>query len=349
MFIKDCWYVAAYSHELAAGELLPRLIIGLPIVLYRTDAGGIVVLEDRCCHRLAPLSKGRIEDGCNLRCMYHGLKFDSDGICIEIPGQDKIPDTARVEKYAVHEAGGWIWVWMGDIETADPALVPPVVGFDHADFDVRGGYMDYEANYQLINDNLTDFSHLSYVHANSFGATEEVAETRPKVERLDRGIRVTRWVSRAAREGKDTVAHRKNSAGAAIFSTYDYLLPGVLLMRSEFHPPEFMPEDRCSFPTTEPLSGTFTSQAVTPMTDQTTRYYYCWGPRRRDSEPGMPEQMMELAQQAFDEDREMIEAQQRIMNLKPGNEVLTTADVGPVQMRSIVRHFLKREAEQADA
>jgi phenylpropionate dioxygenase-like ring-hydroxylating dioxygenase large terminal subunit len=35
--------------------------------------------------------------------------------------------------------------------------------------------MDYDANYQLINDNLTDFTHLSYVHPNSFGTSDEFA------------------------------------------------------------------------------------------------------------------------------------------------------------------------------
>jgi len=47
-------------------------------------------LKDRCCHRGAPLSLGRLEGDC-VRCMYHGLKFDPAGKCIQIPGQDNIP------------------------------------------------------------------------------------------------------------------------------------------------------------------------------------------------------------------------------------------------------------------
>src|SRR6185369_2986965 len=58
--------------------------IDQPVALSRTAAGEIVALEDRCCHRFAPLSMGRLE-GDELRCMYHGLKFASDGRCTEIP------------------------------------------------------------------------------------------------------------------------------------------------------------------------------------------------------------------------------------------------------------------------
>jgi vanillate O-demethylase monooxygenase subunit len=50
----------------------------------------VVALDDRCCHRAAPLSMGRVE-GDDIRCMYHGMKFSADGKCIQIPGQEVIP------------------------------------------------------------------------------------------------------------------------------------------------------------------------------------------------------------------------------------------------------------------
>ena len=88
-FLSDCWYVAAWDHELIDGRLLARTILDKPVVIYKGDSGRIVALDDRCCHRGALLSKGRVEGDC-LRCMYHGLKFDATGRCVQIPGQDNI-------------------------------------------------------------------------------------------------------------------------------------------------------------------------------------------------------------------------------------------------------------------
>ena len=95
MFLCNCWYVAGWSHDIVAGSLVSRTILGEPIVLYRKADGGVAALEDRCCHRMAPLTRGRIE-GDDLRCMYHGLKFAPDGRCIEIPGQKLIPQLSLI-------------------------------------------------------------------------------------------------------------------------------------------------------------------------------------------------------------------------------------------------------------
>ena len=81
MWVANAWYVAAWLHEIEPGRIHARTIIDQPLVIYRTSDGAIVALEDRCPHRFAPLSMGRLE-GDALRCMYHGLKFAPDGKCI---------------------------------------------------------------------------------------------------------------------------------------------------------------------------------------------------------------------------------------------------------------------------
>src|SRR5665213_2978973 len=75
IFLRNSWYVAGWNHELIDGKNLARTILERPIVLYRGESGKIVALDDRCGHRAAPLSMGRIE-GDDIRCMYHGMKFD---------------------------------------------------------------------------------------------------------------------------------------------------------------------------------------------------------------------------------------------------------------------------------
>ena len=146
MFLRNCWYVAGWSHDIAADSLVSRTMLGEPIVLYRKGDGGVVALEDRCCHRLAPLSRGRIE-GDDLRCMYHGLKFAPSGRCVEIPGQTMVPPRARVRAYPAVEQDCWVWLWMGDPALADPALIPAALGHDDPDWFMQTGQLAYEANY----------------------------------------------------------------------------------------------------------------------------------------------------------------------------------------------------------
>ena len=349
MYVRNCWYVAAWDYELEAGGLISRMILGEPIVLYRAQAGELTALEDRCCHRFAPLSKGRLE-GDALRCMYHGLKFDRTGRCIEIPGQDMIPRTACVRAYPAVERHSWIWVWMGDPAEADETLIPAAVGLDDPSWTLRSGQLDYEANYQLINDNLTDFTHLTYVHAASFGASEEFAHTRPNIERLDRGLRIWRWIMTPSRPDAPNLLGRQ---GMESWQSYDFLAPGILLMHSATFPRGTA--ERCGFQPVygfdvEPVAETFTSQAVTPMGDRASRYFFSWGPRAGEGADALAESLLVLAHKAFGEDKVMIEAQQRVIDLDPmRKEVLTSADVGPMQMRAILQQLALTEAKAAPA
>ncbi len=87
-------------------------------MLFRGANGKPGALEDRCCHRAAPLSLGAVE-GDHLRCGYHGLTFDTKGQCISVPGQDTVPSGARVRAYPVAERYNVVWIWMGDPARAD--------------------------------------------------------------------------------------------------------------------------------------------------------------------------------------------------------------------------------------
>ena len=341
MFIKNCWYVAAWSAELPESGTLALTLINEPLLLYRTSNGEVVVLEDRCCHRQAPLSLGRRE-GDDIRCMYHGLRFEPSGRCIEIPGQETIPHNARVRRYAAVDKHSWIWVWMGDAATADLSLVPPAVGLEDPDWTLRHGNIDYKANHLLIHDNLCDFSHIAYVHANTFGGGDDrIAKTRPKITTMERGIRVQRWSTNSLLR-----SYTQSAGDVDRWLSYDYLVPGVLLMRSENHPAGTALKCEYGEPTSEPQHANFTSQAVTALTDETSRYFYSWGPRACEAaqNPAMPGVMFDLANRAFEEDRVMIEAQARNQKLRPeSHQLMIGHDRGPSLMRSIMQKMVERE------
>mgnify|MGYP006179890173 CR=1 FL=1 len=97
MFIRNCWYVAAWDNEVPQDGLFHRTLLNEPVLLYRDTQGRVVALENRCCHRAAPLHIGRKEGDC-VRCMYHGLKFDPQGACVEAPGIEVVPARARVRR-----------------------------------------------------------------------------------------------------------------------------------------------------------------------------------------------------------------------------------------------------------
>jgi phenylpropionate dioxygenase-like ring-hydroxylating dioxygenase large terminal subunit len=348
MYVRNCWYVAAWAHELAENQLISRTVINEPIVLYRNKVGDIVGLEDRCCHRLAPLSHGRIE-GNDLRCRYHGLKFNSSGACVEIPMQQAIPPQARVRSYPAVEKHSWIWIWMGDSSLADTSLIPAAVGLDDPHWTLRSGQMDFEANYQLINDNLTDLTHVRFLHPTTFLTPESFPFYAPMVERLDRGIRIWRWLPATSTKSPEKICDE----GGDLWTAYDYLVPGIMLM----------PTVNVAFPkgTAERLGGgrpdvsngtgvrgTLTSQAITPITDHTSRYFYSWGPSSGEGSDAAADSLLALAKTVFLEDKEMIEAQQRIINFDPGRkELLFGSDAGPVKMRSVIQHLVKAETAAA--
>src|SRR6266446_9711734 len=89
MFVRNAWYVAGAGKEITE-KPLARTLLNDPVVIFRNGRGEIAALEDRCCHRGAPLSLGNATER-GIRCGYHGLEFDREGMCIEIPGQSGFP------------------------------------------------------------------------------------------------------------------------------------------------------------------------------------------------------------------------------------------------------------------
>ncbi|MDN3522003.1 aromatic ring-hydroxylating dioxygenase subunit alpha [Halomonas ramblicola] len=333
-FPRNCWYVAAWSHELDEGPL-GRTILGEPLVLWCDGQGHPVALADRCCHRGAPLSMGRCVDG-RLQCMYHGLKFDQSGHCIEMPGQDQVPRKARVRAYPLVQRGQWLWVWMGEPERAREADIPHTPWLDAERWPYRPGYYHYQAPAELINDNLLDFSHLSYVHEGTLGGSEAIAGTRPQVTPLPHGLRIERRVEGVPPAPNIT---RFTSVRGTVnrWFSYDFLLPGVLLM-------EF-----CTEPTDggEPLMQ-YTCQAVTPETPHTAHYFFMGTRDFALADPAVTEAIYEGLVTAFEEDRLIIEAQYRALR-EQGDfaPVATVADQALIQFRRLVEQRVAEDSAKS--
>jgi phenylpropionate dioxygenase-like ring-hydroxylating dioxygenase large terminal subunit len=173
MFVRNAWYIAAEVPEIHSA-LVSRTILGERLVIFRTSDGALGALEDRCPHRLAPLSLGKVV-GENLRCGYHGAEFARDGHCAKVPGQSAVSGAVAVRSFPVLERHGYVWVWLGDSEGASDQTTIPTEFSASTSPGWLGcyGHVDsLKADYRLINDNLFDITHAEFVHPESFGGNE---------------------------------------------------------------------------------------------------------------------------------------------------------------------------------
>lgn len=192
-FIYNHWYAAAWRAEIDA-KPLARSILGEQLVLFPDADGSIAALKNQCPHRLAPLSMGECIDG-GLRCGYHGLLFNASGNCIDVPGQDLIPVTAKVRSYPVRERFGLVWVWMGESEP-DESLLPSIPQHGQPGWALlEHGYQNHAANYRIEIENLMDPAHTTYLHKQTIG--NPAAKNVPvEVTRNERSISAFRWMEK---------------------------------------------------------------------------------------------------------------------------------------------------------
>ncbi|MDB5988113.1 MAG: ring-hydroxylating dioxygenase, large terminal subunit, partial [Nevskia sp.] len=138
------WYPLARSKDLAKGKALGKTFAGEPIVLVRTQEGGVFALEDRCAHRQVPLHLGVVR-GERLQCSYHCWTYDKTGACVNVPYLDKdqkLPNGVR--SYPAREAYGLVWVFPGDQALAATTAFPDIPTFGTGAYKTR--FLDRRIN-----------------------------------------------------------------------------------------------------------------------------------------------------------------------------------------------------------
>lgn len=345
IFIKDCWYAAAWDHELLDGRKVARTILEKPIVLYRGESGRIVALDDRCCHRAAPLSLGRVE-GDDLRCMYHGMVFDPSGKVIQIPGQDMIPPKLGVKSYPIVEKGGMAWIWMGDPEKADPADVFDYAPLEDPHWMGLPGYIHYDANYLLIVDNLSDLAHMAFVHVGTLCDSESYAyKTRPvAIERLDDGFAQERWNM----DSDPPPYHQKvipNRHGKVDRCNRARMwLPGLFVLETMFAPAGTGAEKGHIAEGTRQYRNV---QYMTPETRTKTHFFWNYLHDVQEDRINIARSLYDSMWEAFHQDKAFIEGQQVYLDREPDHKLLAIgADAALSHFRWLVG---KRLAAQKNA
>lgn len=272
-FARNQWYVAAYAREVGR-DLLARTVLGEPLALYRTESGDAVALADRCVHRRFPLTESRLE-GDTVVCGYHGFTYDPTGACVFVPGQARIPRTAKVASYPVVEKDSFVWVWIGDADRAQTTPVPRAPWLDDPAYTTVSGMEPLAARAGLLVDNLMDLSHETYLHGGHIG-TPEVANTPVTTEVDDeRGVV---YVSRHMDDAECPPFYSRSTGLQGRITRWqdiEYHPPCLYLLHSRVAPVGVLP------PAEGPDDGAFHVEvvyAITPSTEHST--YDFWAVAR---------------------------------------------------------------------
>lgn len=261
-FLRNCWYAAAWSHEIGRAPFERRLL-DEPLALFRTEDGSPVAIGNICPHRFASLSHGRMV-GDTLECPYHGLRFGSDGVCVHNPhGDGRITPGLKLSCYPLVERHGLAWIWMSETP-ADPSLIPD---FSHLTDPARAHVQPtptvVQAHYELVTDNLMDLSHVIYVHRSSYGAHDFAEQSN--VVRQDDGVITSAFEYRA---GHANLAVHLGDPAMLVDTWFEmeWRAPSALMLHTGATP--------AGTPRAEGVS-TIGTHILTPESEISTHYFIC--------------------------------------------------------------------------
>jgi phthalate 4,5-dioxygenase len=187
-YFRRFWLPALLPAEVPTPDCAPvRLrLLGEDLIAFRDTNGRVGILDEACPHRRASLFWGRNEE-CGLRCVYHGWKFDADGICVDMPNEPReyrFDNKVRTTAYPTREYGGFIWVYMGPRDR--PPELPKLEFARVPDGHRYVSKRMQETNYLQAVEGGIDSSHSNFLHASleAFRLTDSYVEKVKKSNNL---------------------------------------------------------------------------------------------------------------------------------------------------------------------
>jgi len=336
-YVRNAWYVAGWSSEF--DDSLRRVtVLEEHVVMFRTASGDVAALEDRCPHRLLPLSKGK-RIGDTIQCGYHGMTFDACGKCVRIPGQENVPASAYVDAYPVHEKHEIVWIWMGDSGLADPADIFDMPEFYDPAWDAhQGGQLHLKSHYLNVAENLVDPAHVSFVHPTTLG---NAASENVPVHVSTEGDVITAW--RWIRDAPPIGFFQKFGGFSGNVDRWHYYylhLPctAVIDFGSVDTKAELAEEDRGQG------VRIFALHFMTPVGPEYTIDRWMHLRNTATNDDAVSAQMDALFEIAFNEDKEILEAVQEEENRPARRRPIRIAiDKGPNVYRKRINDLIEQE------
>lgn len=184
---QQFWYpiipVADLSDSPKSFELL-----GQNIVLWLDAEGKPAAVRDRCCHRTAKLSLGKVVDG-NICCPYHGWTFNSKGTCVHFPQAQNasISPSYKVDAYRCVERYGYAWVCLGE-PLADIPDIPEAVDPEYRL--IHEFYEPWNCAGLRVMENELDLAHPTFVHTTTFGSEGHPTPDLLEIAETESGLHV---------------------------------------------------------------------------------------------------------------------------------------------------------------
>jgi phenylpropionate dioxygenase-like ring-hydroxylating dioxygenase large terminal subunit len=211
--IYNQWYVVLESREVKAKKPIKITRLNQTMVVWRDQQANVCCIADRCCHRGASLSCGKLVDG-KVQCPFHGFLFDAEGKVKLIPAIGKngtIPESQKVNAYTTYENYGLIWIWYGDNDkkTKEPFYFKELAEMSYSTF-----IDSWNSHYSRCIENQLDVVHLPFVHKTTIGAGNKTLVNGPVAIR--EGDLLTFYVDNVIDDGKteplkpDEISNYKN-------------------------------------------------------------------------------------------------------------------------------------------
>lgn len=252
MSLRNYWYIACESRALKT-RLFAVTLFNEPIVLWRDDVGAARAMRDRCAHRNAPLSLGKVDGAC-LVCPYHGWRYDAEGRCVHVPSLAEgrpIPGTAKVPTMPTREQDGYVWLCPGVAPPEPPLRFPHYEETGWTSFRMK---TRFGSSVEACLENFLDCPHTATVHRGWF-RNPDAREMDAIVRRHREGVDVE-FLSEPTTDS--LISRLFYPKGATLRHTDRFLVPNLSRVDYEFGPRHHFIISSQATPITEHETEVFT-------------------------------------------------------------------------------------------
>lgn len=161
--LRQFWHPVALSRDIDNQTAKPLRILGEDLTLYRGESGRPHLVGGRCAHRLTLLHNGWVE-GEEIRCIYHGWKYDGTGQCVQRPAEmdARIPPF-KISGHPVREYCGLIFAYLGEKPVPEFDL-PRKEVLERTQGVIIARAEKWPCNWFQMIENSLDPTHLGFVH-----------------------------------------------------------------------------------------------------------------------------------------------------------------------------------------
>jgi phenylpropionate dioxygenase-like ring-hydroxylating dioxygenase large terminal subunit len=226
---EDFWYIVAEGHELKVNQVISRSILGEWLAVFRGPDGKVSALQDKCLHRTAQISKGKVTNG-KLQCPYHGWAYDQEGRVASIPsmGTDYKPGSKCAKSYEVLEQDDFIYVRLSSENTE---LKPfPMPSYRKTGYTTIRLQNLFKNNVTNCAENFVDIPHTTFVHPGIFRDAKH-EKFGAKIERSGMSVKVT---YRNEKKNLGWFSWFLNPSGQEIGHTDEFFVPNITTVNYYF-------------------------------------------------------------------------------------------------------------------